>query len=142
MDFPVSFSGLVGGVASIMIDLTDSVVVGTIVRDGESYRIDRGTVAGRWQTTKLLTSLEVIPDPFADGGFLCGPSTTYALAKELVCSGQDIVSNLRRDNTGAPCDAVSLSIDFTSRPAVLGEVVPPPARPKPCGLQWVDDCPR
>jgi hypothetical protein len=91
---------------------------------------------------RLLTALEVLADPIDGTRFLCGDSPAYASIKGLICGGQDIVSDIRQDNTGAPCDSVSVAIAFTSTPAILGKVLPPPAPVKPCGPQWTDDCPR
>jgi hypothetical protein len=142
LDFPVTFSGNIDGVSAVTIDLKGSVVVGTLVAEGSGYRIESGSVAGRWPTNRLLPSLEVLPDPFDSSRHLCGDSLGYAYVKELICDGQDIVTDLKQDNTTAPCDALSVSIGFTARPAALGDVVAPPARPKPCGPQWTDDCPR
>lgn len=141
IDFPLTL-GSIGGKATVTVDLKASVVVGTLVAEGSSFRIDDGTVSGRWPVARLLTSLEVLPDPGDPTKFLCGDSPSYAAVKELVCSGQDIVSDVKQDNTGAPCDAVSISIGFTSGPARLGKVVAPPPTVKPCGPQWTDDCAR
>lgn len=142
LDFPVTFSGSFEGVTTVTIDLKGSVVVGTIAPEGSGYRIDDGMVAGRWPTNRLLPALEVLPDPFDPSRHLCGDSLGYAYVKSLVCDGQDIVADIKQDNMAAPCDALSISVGFTARPALLGEVVSPPARPKPCGPQWTDDCPR
>jgi hypothetical protein len=84
----------------------------------------------------------VIPDPTDGTKYLCGNNASYAFVKSLVCSGQDIVSDGKQDNTGAPCDAVSFTMGFTSWPAKLGKVGNPPAPLRPCGPAWADDCPR
>lgn len=145
LDFPITFAGQpLEKVTALTVDLKGSVVVGTLVREGDGYRIDDGRLGGRWPTARLLTSLEVLPDPanLDAGAGLCGDSGTYAFIKGLVCDRQDIVTDLRQDNTSAPCDAVSLSVAFTAGPARLGDVVAPPTAPRLCGPTWSDDCAR
>ncbi len=139
VDFPVSLGVATG---SSIVELKGSVVVGSLVPDGQSFRIENGVLAGRWPTQRLLTSFEVLPDPVDPTRFLCGDSPGYAAVKELICSGQDIVGDLKQDNTNAPCDSISMALGFTATPALLGDVVRPPPRVKPCGPQWTDDCPR
>ena len=141
VDFPLSF-GTVQGQGSVAVQLKGSVVVGTLVPDGASFRIEDGFLTGRWQVSRLLTALEVLADPVDPTRYLCGDSPAYSAIKDMICSGQDIVSDVKQDNTGAPCDSVSVAIGFTATPAVLGKVVNPPPAVKPCGPQWTDDCPR
>lgn len=142
IDFPLTL-GTIAGQSTVTVDLKGSVVSGVIVPDGQTFRIDHGVFAGRWPTARLLPSLAVLPDPFDPSHYLCGDaSASYDGIKALVCDGQDIVSDVRQDMTGAPCDAVSLSVAFTAGVARLGELlaIPPPVQP--CGPQWTDDCPR
>lgn len=137
----VDFRIAVGvGTGVSVVDLKGSVVVGKLVKQAIGYRVEEGIVAGRWPTSKLLPSLEVFPDPLDPSRFLCGDSPAYPIVKDLVCSARDIVSDVKQDNTGAPCDAVSVGIEFSAAPAELGAVLTPPPRAKPCGPQWADDC--
>jgi hypothetical protein len=122
------------------IELTGSVVTGTLTKDTLGYHVTDGVIAGRGSTRSLLTNLAAIDDPFVKGGHLCGDSGTYADAKKEICAATDIVSDLKQDNTSAPCDALAVSAHFTSSVAQLGTVFAPPAPPAPCGPQWVDDC--
>jgi hypothetical protein len=141
VDFPLSV-GTVQGQGSVAVELKGSVVVGTLVPDGAGFRIEDGFLTGRWPVSRLLTSLEVLADPIDPTRFLCGDSPAYSAIKDLICSGQDIVSDVKQDNTGAPCDSVSIAIAFSATPAILGKIVDPPPAVKPCGPQWTDDCPR
>ncbi len=84
----------------------------------------------------------MLTDPLDTTRYLCGDSGGYVAAKDLICSGQDIVNDVKQDNTGAPCDSVSIAIGFTATPAILGKLVTPQPALKPCGLQWTDDCSR
>lgn len=122
------------------IELSGSVVTGTLVEDGTGYRIDDGVIAGRGSTRSLLTNLATIDDPFRKGGHLCGDSGTYADVKRAVCSRTDIVGDVKQDNTSAPCDALAVAAHFTTSSAQLGTVFAPPPLPSSCGPQWVDDC--
>ena len=124
------------------IALSGSVVTGTLTKDGASYRVDDGIIAGRGSTRSLLTGLAAIDDPFVKGQHLCGDSGTYADAKRAICNATDIVGDLKQDNTGAPCDALAVAAHFTSSAANLGTIFAPPPLPMPCGPQWVDDCSR
>lgn len=143
LDFPITFAGQpLEKVTALTVDLKGSVVVGTLRPEGAGYRIDDGRLGGRWPTARLLTSLEVLPDPASPGAGLCGDSGTYAFVKDLVCNGQDIVADIKQDNTSAPCDAVSLSVAFTAGPAQLGDLVAPPTGARLCGPSWSDDCAR
>ena len=48
-------------------------------RDGKITVIN-GTLGGRWDPAKFLPSLQDIPDPLNDGGYLCGDAgLTYQL---------------------------------------------------------------
>jgi hypothetical protein len=134
LDFPMRLG------PRMTVELRGSVVTGTLVKDAAGYHVSDGIIAGRVAARALLTSLAPIADPFVPGGFLCGESRTYRDAKAKICETLDIVSDLKRDNTSAPCDALAISAHFTSSTAQLGSVfeLPPPATP--CGPQWVDDC--
>ena len=81
-------------------------------------------IDGRWATGSLLSSLAALHDPLSSkGGFLCGTDNTYAIAKNEICSAMDIAADPKLDQTGAPCDAVSVAVGFTADPAQLGAVV-------------------
>lgn len=122
------------------VDLVGSVITGTLTKDAVGYRIDDGIIAGRVEARSLLTNLAPISDPFIVGGFLCGDSVTYKDVKTKVCETTDIVSDLKQDNTGAPCDAMAISAHFTSSTARMGTVFGLPDPATPCGAAWVDDC--
>jgi hypothetical protein len=143
LDFPVTFASVVNGTAAITVDLKGSVVVGTLVPDGNSWRVDDGTLTGRWPSSSLLTALEVLPEPAPSTAFLCGDGGVYRnIVQPLICNGQDIATLSRDDRLGQPCDAISLSLGFTARPAQLGDVVVPSPKPRPCGVDWRAQCDR
>jgi hypothetical protein len=108
-----------------------------------------GTIAGRWPTSQLLSTLANIPQ---EGGFLCGtdPSAylqgVYGLFKRIACLAADITTVQSLDNNSplAPCDAISVGMQFTAVPALLGDtlgVPPPPAGCQNGDASWSDQCP-
>lgn len=112
------------------------------------YALTKGTIAGRWPTSSLLATLATIPDTTTkDGGYLCGNSFAYTLIKEAVCYSADISQSELNDNQQpslAPCDAVSVGLQFTAVPAQLGSVLAEPPAPAGCeinGMPWTDHCP-
>jgi hypothetical protein len=138
--------------------LSDAVVVGQLqlvsVADGDGgalrLALSGGTIAGRWPTSKILGTLATIP---AEGGFLCGtdPSPSnrvdYSIFKRVICGNADITQLQGNDNKTplAPCDAISVGMQFTAAPAQLGEVLAVPDAPAGCGdagNPWSDQCPQ
>jgi hypothetical protein len=125
--------------------LSSAVIVGqlTAYSEGDSgsapfgFALKGGTIAGRWSTTDLLSTLATIPDTTSDastGGFLCGDSGAYQIIKIVVCQTADISSNVTNDNNTplAPCDAISVGLQFTALPAQLGPVIAVPPAPAGC----------
>jgi hypothetical protein len=120
-----------------------------LASSGLGWAIDDGSISGRWGSTKLLSNMATIPIPDS-GTYLCGlDNPTYLTFKNYICSLQDIPSDYSRDNTGAPCDAISMAFGFTAEPALLGVVTPLPATPAGCqqdggvdgGVPFFDTCP-
>jgi hypothetical protein len=137
--------------------LLDAVVVGTLQLtpangpSGVGLGITSGTIAGRWPTGQILATMATIP---GDGGFLCGTDPnpvnrlTYGEFKAVMCNAADISKTKVGDNTSAPCDAISVGMQFTAVPAVLGNplmVAPAPAGCVDAGADgsavfWSDQC--
>jgi hypothetical protein len=134
--------------------LNDAVVVGQLqlvsVADGDGgalrLALSSGTIAGRWPTSKMLGTLATIP---AGGGFLCGTDPTnrvnYQILKAGICGSADITQLQVNDNQTplAPCDAISVGMQFTAAPAQLGDMLAVPAAPAGCGdadNPWSDNC--
>lgn len=132
----VSISG-----TSVPIFLTGATVTARVSPNGSGgFRLDDGLLSGRWPSGRLLTGLSGVKDPLMSGTYLCGDSGTYLALKRIICDGRDIVAAVQNDNTGAPCDALSISIGFTAVSARMGAVhakTPPTAA---CGATWDDDC--
>jgi hypothetical protein len=144
---PVAFGdrSFLGG-ATIL--LSSAVIVGTLQKTalatpGFGYVLTAGTIAGRWSSKDLLSTLATIPDPAVDGGFLCSNILNYNIIKAAACGAVDISQNPHNDNTPAPCDAVSVGMRFTAGPAQLGGVYRVPPAPAGCavgGLPFTDSC--
>ncbi len=127
------------GLGSLHVKLSSAVITGKIVPSGSSYRIDEGTIAGRWPSRDFLTTLEAVRDPITQGA-LCGTNPTYQAIRKLVCDAQDITASVQNDNTNAPCDALSVAIGYGAGPAKFGGVREGGVPDHPCGPQWVDQC--
>jgi hypothetical protein len=146
---PIAFGdrSFLGGAT---MSLSDARIVGELSQfqlsqGGLSYQLTGGTIAGRWPTSQLLSTLSTVGDPIIDGGFLCGDSSTYKVIKAVACGAADISQNMSNDNSVplAVCDAVSVGMRFTAVPAVLGEVLAVPPALAGCGdggVAFTDTC--
>ncbi len=119
--------------------LDGAYLVATLAKTAGGYTLS-GVVTGRWDTRNLLTGMQAIKDPFNPGQFLCGTNATYAAFKAAICAAADIASESASDNTGAPCNALSLAVGFQAEPAQLGGILPSGTRPTPCGATYSDKC--
>jgi hypothetical protein len=137
LDFPIS----VGSSDSILVvKLSDTIVTATLLEDAGTFHIDEGQVAGRWNTVAFLSAISTLKDPFNKNQDLCGDSGTYANIKDRACKGSDLMSDPAADNTGQPCDALSIAVSFSAMPAHLGPIFDSPSKPSTCGPGWKDDC--
>jgi hypothetical protein len=153
MPIPIQFGDrtFLGGAKML---LSGAVIVGTLVSAdiGDSgalgLALQGGTIAGRWPTSQILATLATIPE---DGGtFLCGTEQviSYGFIKAGICANADISASGQdnRTPTLAPCDAISVGMQFTAVPAQLGDVLAVPLPPSGCksdsGVAWSDTCPQ
>jgi len=112
-----------------------------IVKSGDTFACDRGTISGRANARDMLTSLESVPNPIVPNAFLCGEDAVFKSVRDRFCQTLDITTDPTLDGRDAPCDAASFSVRFTSSPALLGAVVDNGRPQKPCGESWVATCP-
>jgi len=130
----------------VTVNLDSGLIVAklTMSADRQSLVSMTGTLAGRWDTTKLLTSLQSLPDPLGDGGsHVCNNngSAIYSAAQTTICNDVDIVADKSADNQGVPCNAVSMALGFTATPAHFGSQKNAPAAGTPCGASYTASCP-
>jgi len=137
-DMPLAI-GAATGEGLVTIDLTGALVVAKLTPFGKSFQT-QGTVAGRWESKKLLTALQVLHDPFDYDASLCGSDTIYQLLKGRICGFQDIAASVLDDGKGAPCNALSLGFAFKTVPAKYGSPYSPPDAGGGCGPTWTDQC--
>jgi len=137
-DMPLAI-GAADGEGLVTMDLSGALVIATLTPAGNSFNAT-GFVAGRWQTNKLLTAMQVLHDPFDFDASLCGDDQIYQLLKGRICELQDISGNVLDDGKGAPCDALSLGFGFKSTAASYGYVFAPPDAGGGCGPQYTDQC--
>jgi hypothetical protein len=125
---------------SVTVSLNAAIVTATLEPSGSSFRMTKGTIAGRWPTRKLLTSLQAVRDPFDANALLCGQDAVYQLFKERICTLQDVTENMLDDDKGAACRAISFAFAFDADPAKYGSALAfSPALS--CGPTWSDQCP-
>ncbi len=125
----------------LRVALSDVVLVAPLIFDGKSYRVDEGQFAGRWALPDFLGALQSVPDPLDGTQGLCGASTTYGNVKQMGCEKRDVMSAQAKDNTGAQCNALSLTVSFSAVQAHLGPVFQPPPPAERCGAGYSDSCP-
>ncbi len=137
VDFPLGL----GLLNPDFLQLHGAYVTATVVQTPQGLALHQGLISGRWDTRNLLTGLEAVKDPFDKTQYLCGTDPTYQALKVQICQAADITRLVQNDNTGAPCDAISLALSFTAEPALLGGVLAPnKPLPTPCGTSYSDQC--
>ncbi len=141
LNVPLSV-GAGNGEGTVTVDLSGSVVTGKLVASGNSFRIDKGLMAGRWSARKMLTGLKVLYDPLDTTQHLCGTDPVYQGLRQVVCKYPDVTSNVQEDGKNAPCDAISIGFAFQSGPAKYGPTFARADSGQPCGAQWDDSCPQ
>ena len=97
-------------------------------------------MTGRWQTTKLLATLQSAPDPLHSGSYICQGTPTYEGIKALICKAADISADPAKDRTASPCDALSIVVGYASLPAQFGPIVMQPIDGGGCPDAAPDDC--
>lgn len=140
LDFPLSLGG---GYANSFFSLSGARVVGLLEKLAAGYHLKDARVVGRWGSRSLLTSMQVAQDPLNKNDYLCGKNLTYQTLKSEICKAADLASLPQNDNSGAACDAMSLSLSFQSEPAQLGPAVTGAADASaltPCGPSYTDQC--
>lgn len=140
LDFPIELGATTG--QSFSIQLTGTVITGTLTQASSGWKIDDGQFAGRWSTPKLLASLGGIR--LSSGGYICPGTSFYQNAKtNFICPAVDIALDRSDDGKAKPCSALSMGFGFAVVPARFGPVVTKPVGPSTCpdaGAQ-PDDCP-
>jgi hypothetical protein len=117
-----NLSGVVRLDNGLVVDLKSMELTGKLVKDGENFRIDDGVLAGRWTTSDALRNLGSLTDPTIDSGRVCDNPLNYGALKLRICSAADI-SSTGPDNTNVTCDALSLGLNYSAKPAAFGAIV-------------------
>ncbi len=112
-----------------------------LVKKPIGYAMVDGIFSVRLNASDFLTSFENVPSGLPGPGFVCGSDPYYASIRDTLCRVLDLPTDPNSDGRETACDAVSLVLNFTSDPAVLGDVVSRPPRARPCGDAWVGKCP-
>ena len=121
---PTTVITLQGGLSHLEFRLTGGGLSARIVDRGDgTYALDEGMIAGRWESARVFEALGTFRDE--TGSPLCTDDVlVYSIAKAAICNSRDILAGI--GGPTVPCDAVSFAMGFTSEPALLGAVVPPP----------------
>ena len=130
-----------GASTKLRVALTDVVLVAPLIADGKSYRVDEGQFAGRWALPDFLDTLQSVPDPVDGMQGLCGASPTYANVKQIACDKRDVMSAQIKDNMGAQCNALSITVSMSAVQAHLGPIFKPAPLAQRCGAGYTDSCP-
>ncbi len=123
----------------IVIELQSGMIVARLDVVAQKLVKLSGRVAGRWEASKMLTSLQALNDPLQAGQHLCGTDPTYQVVKPKICEYVDITADPTDDGTGV-CNALSMALGFEAAPAKFGAVTPPVKPSQPCGANWSDSC--
>ena len=138
VNFPISLG--TSSTGSLAISLTAGVITGTIQPVGGTYRIGDGIIAGRWNVSDLLDSIQYLS---FSGTEICRGYSNYTFIKSLICQYADIMTDPTLDKTGTTCDALSIGMAFTTDPANMGSALEPPAKVSGCDAgpdAGPDDC--
>ena len=128
------------GLDPIVIDLQSGLIAAKLELSGTTLVRMNGVIAGRWEISHMLTSLQAVADPLKPTERLCGANATYQVIKPKICEYVDIAADPTDDGTGV-CNALSIGLGFESKPALFGAVRTPPEAGTPCGATYTDTCP-
>jgi hypothetical protein len=140
VDFPISLG--TSGTGSLSITLTSGVITATVgpSQPPGTFHLTNGVIAGRWNISNLLGSLQSLDLTF--GGTsqaLCRGTSTYSFIKQQICAHADIMTDYTKDKTGATCDALSIGFAFSADPALMGAVTSAGTKGTLCGDGGDDD---
>lgn len=114
-------------------------LTGRLVREGAVWRLSDGRLSGRMFAGDLLTGLEGLKSPITLQP-LCRDEPLYLEAKRRICEAMDLPGSRTDDGRGLPCRALSLTLRLSAITSVPGPTVTTP-QARPCGSDWLDDCP-
>lgn len=133
----------IGLSASLSLTLTGGVFTGVVDLSKPKPTMTSGIIAGRWAVTDMLRV--IARQRTSDGGqALCDDTSNFDFAKAIICGELDILTDKRSDQKQAApplvnCDAVSVSVSFSTGPASLGPRVDEPPD-EPCPGFVAGDC--
>jgi hypothetical protein len=120
----------VGGVVGAPAMLTENLITGRLLRDGDLWSIPEGIFAGRRELTDALNAWALAGTSTAEGK-PCSETAAFATARQVLCPVADVRADGVADPT-LPCDALSGGLAFEALPAKLGDVIELPPATMPC----------
>jgi hypothetical protein len=94
------------------------------------YTFEKCTLGGRWAVNDFVKQLGQYPNPLDNNKPLCRGNATYDAFRNQICAQVDVL-----DQTGSPtelCNALTVGVAFTMKPALLGNVYNLGAAVEPC----------
>jgi hypothetical protein len=79
------------------------------------------TLGGRLSASSILKQTGQLPDPLTNNHPLCAGTAEYSALKTSICGQIDLQQNVAGTPTNA-CDALSLGMTFTTKPALIGDL--------------------
>lgn len=123
----------------IVIELQSGLIVAKLELAGTALAKMTGRLAGRWEASRMLTSLQAVADPLQPTQRLCGSNPTYQAIKPRICEFVDITADPTDDGTGV-CNALSMGLGFDAVPAKFGPLRDAGPAATPCGANYTDSC--
>jgi hypothetical protein len=103
-----------------------------------NYRLDHGIITARVPADDLLSTVGALR--IQTDQYVCD-SALYQPVKDLLCRSLDVAKLPSADFTGARCDAISITYQFSAGPAAIGGSVEAQTTfPAGCGVGFQDSC--
>lgn len=113
-----------------VVDLRAGHVVAKLAKEDGGVRLRDGLIVGRVRVADFLRGF---PDPFGGTGKLCDNPGALSIIKRDLCAVRDLAEDFTKDGLGAPCNALSVAVNFEANPARLGTLSTVAApTPRPC----------
>lgn len=115
---------------SLKVKIGSGIAMAALVKNGASWKLDQGLLAGTWNTRDALAG---VGNLLLGGMKVCDQQLAYTAVRTAICTRVDIASA-----PSLPCDSLSFGMTFTADPAAFGttappEMIPPPCKPDQCG---------
>jgi hypothetical protein len=111
-----------GSKSQLSFIITGGGILAPLTQGPNGWEVNGGMLLGRVKESDLFYALSTYRD--SDGEGFCTTDFTYSAAKDILCKGRDIHTEVVGPT--APCNANSLAAGFVASPAKFGGVTPAP----------------